>query len=483
MEYIFSGAEMRLIDNFTINHLNVSALTLMERAADGIKNELLNGNYDLSDTVIICGGGNNGGDGLALAALLKSEGVRVRVFRAWERLSEEAAYQHNRASEAGVEIADNINLKNAAVIVDALFGTGLSRNISGKCLGIINEINSSAAKKVSVDIPSGINADNGKVMGAAVRADITISIGYIKTGLILYPGAAYAGKIKNIDIGMTYQGVTEPKVFVFDKSDLALLPERSPFANKGSFGKVLIIGSQKNMAGASYLAAKGAFRSGCGMVKIFTKEENRVILQTLIPEAMLETYEIFCAAQLEKALAWSDTAVIGCGFGVGEEQKSIIEYILKNYKKTLVVDADALNVCAAYGIPLTGKNITATPHIGEMSRLLKKPADEIKENIIETARSFANDNGIICVLKDARTAVSDGDKVFLNRDGNSGMATAGSGDVLSGVIASLSAQGAAPFNAATLGVYVHALAGDDAKKKIGERGLMAGEIADFLFRE
>ncbi|MBQ7384627.1 MAG: NAD(P)H-hydrate dehydratase [Clostridia bacterium] len=273
--------------------------------------------------------------------------------------------------------------------------------------------------------------------------------------------------------------------FSYTEADLASLPPRPTRSNKGSFGRVLCVCGSYGMAGAAYLCALGAYRTGAGLVEIFVPEENRIILQTLLPEAVLTVYDKNTPDTdlLQERLTACDAAVVGSGLGKSKTSLTLLKAVLKNTKVPTVIDADALNLIAEHPFLLKyAKGHIVTPHAGEMSRLTGLSIDEILNNTKSVAHQFAESNSLICVLKDHNTVVSDGtDKIYLNRSGNSGMATGGSGDVLAGVIASLLAQrhlSLSPFEAAAFGVYIHGLAGDRTAKSLGEYAVMATDIAN-----
>ena len=264
-----------------------------------------------------------------------------------------------------------------------------------------------------------------------------------------------------------------------------LLPKRQEDSNKGSCGRVLIIGGSPCMAGAPYFSAKSAYRTGCGLVEIFTHEDNRIILQTLIPEAVLSTFgESIDLEKLGTSIKKADVIAIGMGLSTSEEALKILRFTLQNSESPLVIDADALNLIAKDSklLDFARGRAIITPHPLEMSRLTGFEVSKITENIPHFAQGFADANEVICVLKDHNTAVAApcGDEIYVNKSGNSGMSTGGSGDVLDGVIAGLLAQGAEPYTAATLGVYIHGLAGDKASEKLSQYSVMASDIIDAL---
>ncbi len=474
---------MRALDHNTIKKHNIPSLVLMERAALAVFEQLQS--YDLTNTLVVCGSGNNGGDGIAIARLLHLAGQKVSIFQLGNpnHQSDDCRNQTISALSYGVTFVNNPVYSEYTTIVDAIFGVGLSRMVEGKYKAVIEAINQCEVPVVAVDIPSGINADDGAVMGCAIRADATVTFAFAKTGHLLYPGREYTGRLIICDIGIYENGYEDFEIgkFVFEKSDLRFIPRRRTDGNKGTFGKVLIIAGSKGMAGAALLCSRAAMRSGCGMVKIITHESNRIIMQQSIPEAMISTYTTWEEAitELEKGLAWATVVAAGPGIGVNDISEKMISYLIRNCSLPLVLDADALNVLSSHLDLLKEKKAQCiiTPHLGEMSRLTGRSIKEIKGNFIDTAKAFSEKYQICCVLKDAVTCVATADhKIFLNCLGNSGMATAGSGDVLTGIIASLVAQNTPIDYCGALGTFIHGLAGDAAKEKCGEAFLMAEDL-------
>lgn len=489
MEYLVNRNEMKRYDSFTINEMGVPSMVLMERAALSVVEELYDGVFSLNQVLVVCGSGNNGGDGFAVARLLYLKNVVVDIlFIGNEKNCTPETYQQMKiAQNYGINIYSRVDFNQYTTIVDALFGIGLSRTIEEIYAQVIHEINQSKANILSLDIPSGISADTGEVMGVAVKAKKTVTFAYKKVGLVLYPGAAYAGVVKVKDIGITDVGFNEecPKVYSYTREDLKKIPRRNPYSNKGTFGKVLIMGGSVNMSGAAYFSAKAAYRMGTGLVRVYTPRENREILQTMLPEAILTTYDYkhMDIEVLKETISWANVIVMGPGSGKEAHVESMLNVLLSNAKVPLIIDADGVNVIAKYPKLLQNhkQQIILTPHLGEMGRLIQKDISKIAENLIEEAGTYAKEHNLVCVLKDARTVVTDGKgTVYLNQSGNSGMATGGSGDVLTGVIAGLLAQGMSTLEAAVLGVYIHGLAGDHSADKIGEYGVMADDIINSI---
>ncbi len=492
MQYLVNSREMKRYDRNTTECLGIPSAVLMERAALAAVEALREQRLRLSHVLVVCGSGNNGGDGYAVARLLLSEGIDVDVVAAElceEKLTEENRLQQNIFRAYGGKILAEIPERTYTVVVDALFGVGLSREVEGHYARLIEQMNALSGVKVALDIASGISADDGSVLGRAFRADLTIAFAFAKLGNVLWPGREYAGRLCVKHIGIdphSFMG-DPPGAAALEYRDLAWLPKRAMRANKGSCGKLLIIAGSRGMAGAACLCARAAYVCGCGLVRVFTAEENRVVLQTRIPEAVLDTYSDMGkdGAALSDAIRWADAIVCGPGLGVTDNARIIVQTVSKQASVPVIFDADALNLLAK---DTTLSNAPqgawiVTPHLGEMSRLTGLPISRLGDHILESAEAFAAKYNVICVLKDAGTVTAvPRERTYWNPSGNAGMATAGSGDVLSGVIGSLTAQGMPPGKAAPCGVFLHGLAGDIAKEHTGERSLMASDLTDGLQR-
>ncbi len=493
MRYLANANEMQKIDSFTINEIGIPELVLMERAAFAVTDEIekyirkkLKKGTD-AEILIVVEKGNNGGDGLAVARQLMSYGYRPDVFciDKVSRATDSFTRQKEILSNLGAEVLTEFPEKDYDVVVDAIFGTGLKRDIEGGHKKVIEKINDMDSYVIAVDIPSGVNAGTGEIMGVSINADLTVTFGLQKMGQVLYPGCDACGKCVIYDIGFPEQAVNEisPETFTFEKSDLKLLPERKPDSNKGTYGKIAIIAGSKEISGAACLAALAAYEAGAGMVKVYTHKENRTILGSFLPEALIMTYENKSEALLcmDNAVSWGDVILIGPGMGTDEIAVEMVGAVLRDTDKPVVLDADGLNIIAENKNILKNrkcKNMVITPHIKEMSRLTGKTIKEIKAEPLKCAMEFAEEYGLVCVLKDARTFVcAAGEKTYVNMSGNDGMASAGSGDVLSGIIAALIGMGKEKADAARLGVYVHGLAGDMAAKEYGRYGMTARDIA------
>ena len=494
MREIVTAAEMKALDRNTIENAGIPSLVLMERAALRTVEEIIRRLKDRNKEkiLVVCGTGNNGGDGLAIARLLHLQGIETRYYIAGneQKMTQETAQQFRTAQYYQVPRVHNLNLNEYTTIVDAIFGVGLSRPVEGKYGELIRELNQASACKVAVDIPSGIDADTGFEKGIAFRADFTVTFAFRKRGLCFYPGRMYGGEIVVADIGIYAVPDRQIQMHHLTQEDLAVLPERIPYGNKGTFGKILLVAGSEGMCGAAYLSASAALRCSAGMVKIQTVEANRIPLQTLLPEAMITCD--FDESKNQTMLDWCDVLVIGPGLGCGAQSRERAQWFLSRAAacgKAVVLDADGLNLLAVHEDwkRFIGDNVILTPHIGEMSRLCGKGIGDIQACLVQTAVDYARDTKAVCVLKDACTVVAaESGKIYLNLSGNAGMATAGSGDVLSGIVAGvlcmyLAQEKKPPVDLiAALGVYIHGLAGDLAARTLGQRGMTAGDIIRFL---
>lgn len=485
MKKILTGAQMLACDKYTIGELGVPSRDLMERVAQACVTFLESGIFDLTHTAILCGTGNNGGDGMAMAYILHEKGKCVRVILVGDetKCTAESAQRLKMLKSAGVPIENECDLCDVTTVVDALFGVGLCRPVAGEYLEAIRKVNDSNVPVFSVDIPSGISSDTGEVMGDAVRATMTCAIQNIKRGHVFYPGAEYCGNILTAHIGIPDSPIPDnDALFALDDRDLAYIHPRAAYSNKGTFGRVLVIGGGCGMAGAPYFSALSAYRTGAGLCEIFTPEENRVILQTLIPEAVMTTYtsaDVEC--KLNSALKRATAVVIGPGLGTGELSRKIVHQTFSECTAPLIIDADALNIAADEKLILP-QNSIITPHLGEMSRLSERSISDIQTNLVSTAVSFAQEHKVICVLKDARSIITDGVKTYVNLSGSSAMAKGGSGDVLAGIIAALLACGISLTDSAVYGAFIHGRAGERAAEKLGIHAVLARDIADNIQR-
>ncbi len=497
MKRILSASETQQVDAYTINTIGIPGAVLMERAAlavteavcayVGVKEET--GRFN--EILVAVGTGNNGGDGIAAARQLRQRGYAAALYLVGdpEKGSEEFCRQLAIARRLAIPEVSCLE-DRYAVVVDGIFGTGLSRKIEGIYAHAVEQLNRLHSYRIAIDIPSGVNATTGQIMGTAFRADRTVTFGFHKIGQLLYPGAEYCGQVECADIGFPAQAAErlEDSLVLYEREDLSRLPARMPRSNKGTYGKALLITGKKNMAGAACLSAEAAYRTGCGLAELVTAEENRCIVQQVVPEAILRTYRNTDEAK-EAAEACVETAssvVIGPGIGTSGTARQLLASVLSRARVPVVIDADGLNVLAETAqfrewMDVRACPVIVTPHLKEMSRLCEKPVSEIQNHLLEVAKAYAREYNVIVVLKDAHTVVAEpGGRAYLNVSGNSGMATGGTGDVLAGIIGGFLAQGMDGYEAAKLGVYVHGLAGDAAAEAKGSRGMIAGDLLQYL---
>lgn len=478
---------MKAADSYTIREKKIPSLILMERAARTFVEVIMERKLDLSSVCVVCGSGNNGGDGFAIARLLLEKGGCVTAVMAGnpDHCTEETQRQIELFREAGGTVGNSFEEGEYSILIDAVFGAGLSRRVEGDYLACIEAMNRSGGVKLAVDVPSGVSTTTGEVATSAFKADLTVSFQCAKLGCVLYPGRDYAGEVIVTDIGVdtsVLEGDREAAYALEEKDVKTMLPKRRPNSHKGDYGKALIIAGSRGMAGAAYLAALAAYRTGAGLVQIYTPEENRTILQTLLPEAIIRCYDFFDEKELLRLLSWADVVSIGSGLGTSDKSRRILQTTLENVQVPCVVDADGLNLLAEhsrYLSRLPHDQFVFTPHMKEMSRIVKKPVEELQRNRMEILTQFTGEARITCVLKDARTCICrQGEHPYVNLSGNAAMAKAGSGDVLAGVITGLIAQGMTCFDGAVLGVYLHGLAGEAAREEKGIYSVLARDLAD-----
>ncbi len=535
MKYLLTGREMAEADRITSEVISVPSIVLMERAALAVTQEIADRFPPSARVTILAGPGNNGADGLAVGRLLTDRGYSVQflLLSGKEPPADSSAMTQMRILRAyGIKAelfdAEAMGAFEPDVIVDALFGTGLGRELTGKAARIAESVNRYRAGTgcfvVGLDLPSGISSEDGSVMGCAVQCDLTVTFAYYKRGHFLYPGCTYCGETILRQIGIhdrsfACDGGEWPEMFMNERSDIrGMLRGRDPGGNKGTFGKILIIAGSFAMCGAALLCAEACMRAGAGMVKIFTREENRVIIQEKLPEAMLTVYGALPRDPVEakkarqkiresllKDLEWADAVAIGPAIGRGEEARLLLETLLqevsekdKNERctaqgekglKGIVIDADALRLIASDseldGLLRRRRRGTVcilTPHLAEFADLAHVPVKEAAAGRIPLMRRICGDYGATVISKDARTLIaSDGVRpICMITGGNSGMATAGSGDVLTGITAAMLfavKDGAgAGHRAAQAAAYIHAAAGDACRESLGESAMLAGDL-------
>ncbi len=458
MERILSAEQMRAVDKYTIERLGVPESTLMERAGEAVAEEIEK-RFRGGRLLFVCGKGNNGGDGMIAARLLRAKhGFSVFTLK---------------LASGETEKLD----KDYDVIVDCIFGTGLSREVSGETKEIIEKINAKKCFKISVDIPSGLNGSNGLAMGVAVKADMTISIQELKLGHFLNDGKDFCGRIVNRDIGIAV--FEEEFARRLEQKDMAaFFPKRRENTHKGSYGRAAVAGGSRDYFGSVLLSASAlaALKTGAGYGELCVPESLFPLYAGKVPELILRTFSDengsirFCEKDFE-SLASADSLAFGMGLGVSEEVYKAARWLLANFQGRLVLDADALNSLAAFGVNAlknAAADVVITPHVKEFSRLTGKDVKTVLADPVGAAKAFYETYGANVLLKSATSVLAGGKGVILNTTGCAGMAKGGSGDVLSGTIAGIAARGFSAFDAAAAGAYLCGRAGEIAAKKQNE---------------
>ena len=507
---VLSGKQMRDVDKKAIEELKIPGILLMENAGRVVSEQAIEIIDSIEDetasVIVICGKGNNGGDGFVAARHLIENDIQTTVISLYRKdnLSASALINHD-ILENFTEIVymDEIDLDKlrqmisvSAIIVDAILGTGLCSEVKGNIKDIINSINEYAEGFiVAVDVPSGVNADTGEIMGTAVVADSTVTFHALKHGLIAYPGAEHAGEVIIAPIGIP-ESLTDGNDYniclITEHYVRVSLPIRIEDSHKGTFGKVFNVAGSIGMTGAAYMSAIASLKVGAGYSLLATPESAVPVISSMAPEIVcvsLEETENKAISQkaLTRALDKSqniDVCLIGPGLGTEESTVEFVsEFIqqLTDRGENLIVDADALNCLAIKQDVFLPINSVITPHAKELSRLLKVPVEEIQKDRIKYAREAAQKFNTTVVLKGAKTVIAEPcGNVYINRTGNSGLATAGSGDVLAGMIAGFAAQGLNLKDAAIVGVYLHGLTADIAAEELTEYSLTASELLNYI---
>ncbi len=502
MKAILSPSEMRSADAYTIETLGVPSATLMELAGKGVAEALAEalGGVEGKDVVVVAGKGNNGGDGLVAARWLHFRGARVKVFllAKKENLKGDPKTYLAPLEKLGVPVIEVLEpsaqvaeeLKGAGAVIDAIFGTGFSGAPKGLYAWAIESINEAEGLVVAVDIPSGVDGETGQAPGAAVIADITVTMARPKLGHFLYPGKLLAGELKVVDIGIPPDLDAAARRFLLEAEDVSLwLPLRWGPENKRHFGRLAIAAGSWQYSGAALLAAAGALRSGVGLLYLVIPESLKPHLIGKIPEAILvgapEKEGAFTPGLAEVLRSLEpDALVLGPGFTRVEAAKGAVLETLREIDIPTVLDADG--IWAASGelmdiLEARSAPLVLTPHPGEMRFLTGGEPSEIDRHRVRVAEEFVEGKeGVVLVLKGAPTVIAEDGITYLNSTGNPGMAVGGSGDVLAGVIGSLLVQGVPPLQAAAAGAFLHGLAGDKAAEAKTQPGLTPWDLVEFL---
>ncbi len=501
---ILTAEQMQAVDRRTIDDVGIPGVVLMENAGRGAAEEILRRFAAEASprALILAGKGNNGGDGYVVARHLLNRGWEVRTLVLAERSSIKGDAAVNLAvlENCGGEIAyasdgETLGRLLAAsddftVLVDALFGTGLTKPVEGPYLQAIAWLNRQTCPVVAIDIPSGVDASTGRVLGTAVRATLTVTFAFAKIGHVSYPGAGSVGELVTVDIGIpaVVEGQVPTEHLLIDAvHGRRLLPVRSRDGHKGIFGHLLVVAGSTGKCGAAVMAAESGLRGGAGLVTLACPQSVQPTIASRLTEVMtapmaelngelsLQALDALCAlADGKQALA------VGPGLGLGEETGALVRRLVQDSALPIVVDADGLNALCGY-MPLLERQadrpMVLTPHPGEMSRLTGLPTAEIQADRFNVARDFALRHRVVLVLKGVRTLTASPDgRINVNSSGHPGMASGGMGDVLTGLIGSLLAQGLTAYDAATLGVYLHGLAADRLQGSFGDAGLLATDV-------
>lgn len=484
---LFTSEQIKAWDAYSIRESGITSFELMQRACRAFVTWFTE-RYDVSHKIgVVCGSGNNGGDGLGIALLLHEWNYHVNVFIVRSKNSS-PDFDANLKLLEGKLIAKEIFSVNelptdCTILVDALFGTGLSRDLAGLHAEVVNRLNQLDAIKIAVDVPSGLRVDSSS-SGEIFRADHTVTFQTPKFGFLLPQNALYVGEWHVVDIGLskTFLKQTQTKYFLTNlKSIRRLIKPRNQFNHKGNFGHALLIAGSTGKIGTAVLAARAALRTGVGLLTVHIPAKGNIILQSSVPEAMTtqdQDDDFFSGREIE-----SFYTAVGIGPGLSQSPTTLsgFEYVLNQSVKPIVLDADALNMLASS--PLLMSKVPAgsilTPHPGEFKRLVGEWSNDFDK--LEKLKALATKLKSVIVLKGANSAIAMPDgSIYFNSTGNPGMATGGSGDVLTGILTALLAQGYSTIDASLLGVYVHGLAGDLAAREIGETSLIAGDLVDYL---
>ncbi|MGO5064253.1 MULTISPECIES: NAD(P)H-hydrate dehydratase [unclassified Clostridium] len=476
---IISSENFRKIDNYSIQNLGMPSIVLMENAALKVVSNIdlqLNNRF-----VVVCGKGNNGGDGLAVARHLHCLNKEVEIFIIVKGNGSTEDFEIN------YNILKNINLNinyirdyedldylresviKSDMTLDAIFGIGLSREVEGIYKDTISVINENSKYTLSIDVPSGLNASTGEIEGVCIEADTTVSFEMYKEGFLTYDKDKYLGNIVIEKIGIPKEALDlfSKDSYIVDKYMFKNnFKERNKYAHKGEFGRLLIIAGSKGFTGAAYLCAESSVKSGTGLVTLATAKDIQSILSSKLEEAMTINYEDY--KEIKNIMAKTNCIAIGPGMGKNSTTEELLRKIIRDYNGNIVIDADGINVLENnLDIIKNAKGeIIITPHLGEFSRITGYDIDYIEKNRLKLAREFAKENKVILLLKGYNTIITNGEKVFVNSTGNSAMASGGMGDCLTGIIGSFISQGYSPLDATYLAAYLHGYCGEKLSLKM-----------------
>jgi hydroxyethylthiazole kinase-like uncharacterized protein yjeF len=506
---VVTAAESRRLDELTIGRYGTPGHVLMERAGAGATAVLLEQfpHVRRKRVVVIAGKGNNGGDGFVIARLLRRKGVKAEVLLLGKQAEVKgdaagalAALRRARGTIARGTISEATSgrdiaklpaaMEGAALLVDAVFGTGLNAPVEGSYADVLHMMNASGIPIFAVDIPSGLHADHGTALGVAVQAEATATFGYAKLGQVIYPGVGHVGALAVVDIGIALEALAEvqPRRRLLDPAEVApLVPVRAPETHKGNCGHVLIVAGSRGHSGAALMTGHGAARAGAGLTTVAGPASLNDVLASGRPEVMTvllrdrDGFVVFDEAQIRSALEGKNAVVVGPGLGTHEDAQKLVSFLLAEVALPMVVDADALTCVARDRSVLKSARAQAllTPHPGEMARLLATDTAAVQLDRCGVACAFAQEHHCTVVLKGARSIIAAPDgSMWINPTGNPGMASGGMGDALCGILGGLLAQGLSPPEAACLGVYLHGEVADHIAAAQGEVGLLASDVIE-----
>ncbi len=482
---------IKKIDEYAVSVLGIPAMSLMEQSGEAVAGAIRELTPLGGEVAVFAGKGNNGGDGYAAACLLLNE-YKVTVYDVFGKgqRSEEGKFFLDEFVRLGgtlktLPTADELSasLSSVSCIVDAIFGVGYSGELSESEKNLISIIKRTTARKVAVDLPIGVNPDDGSVTDCALSVDTTVALSYVKPGLVSYPAKAYCGKIVHSDLGLPREKLASRFDFsaVLTDNEWArkMLPNRPGNTNKGSYGKALVITGSEKYKGAAYLSLEAALRSGAGRVTYLGREPLTSELLSRFPEAIYVNLD----DGIDKALALSresSATLVGSGSDTSEETAELVRALLLSDGSPLVLDADAINSVALYGgcelIKDSRRTVVLTPHPLEFSRLSGLSVGEIQDNRISSAMKYAKENSAILLLKGAATVITDGEHLYINGSGSSALAKAGSGDVLAGLLVSLLSYSKSPLEATALAAYIHGRAGDNLSGVYSSYGVTPSDL-------
>ena len=484
---VLNAEQMRAADAHAIRDLNIPSLTLMENASRCVADILLQKNPQPRRVLVVCGKGNNGGDGLAVARLLKEAGWNpvVVLLGNVSELKADPAENWSRARSAGVTCVEDPEgaqleklIGESDLVIDALFGTGLTKPLEGAYSAAVQKINRAGKEVISIDIPSGLSSDSGSLIGPSIKANSTVALAALKYSHILSPACKMCGEIHVVDIGIPTDATT---IVVRAKDIRRILPHRPADSHKGTFGHAVVVGGSPGKTGAAYMAGKSALRCGAGLVTVACFPQIQPVIASLGPELM--TFAVNSPSDLTTFLLDKTATAIGPGIGISKETNDLFQDVVTQFKGPLVIDADGLNLLAKKETQLLERKKSSTiltPHPGEMARLMNTDTASVQKDRVTMAKRLSAKTGAIVVLKGYRTIVAHPDeKAWIVPTGGQALASAGTGDVLTGIITGFLAQGLKPVEAALAGVYLHGLTSNIFEARYPQQPMNALDILDW----